>query len=152
MKSLQDATRVAGVHRIECPQCGKRFSSVALFKRVFGGIAELVKSGERVNIPTFGIFRGLGYAAKKHKSPIIPGKNTNTDKLVLKFQQSQPLRRFLNPPDADAVANGKKAAAHKKLQQAKQAEALDKMNARKKAAKKKTSKKRTTSKKKATKR
>jgi nucleoid DNA-binding protein len=141
MKRLEDAAKEAGIHRIDCPHCGRRFNTTDLFKRLFAGIISMVQKGERVNVPQFGIFHLIRYGAKNHKSPVIRGGVKVEEKLVLKFKQAAGLRRLLNPPGAAAQARGRKARAHSDQQKVKQAAALKEMNARKAQAKKKAKKK-----------
>jgi nucleoid DNA-binding protein len=144
MKRLEDAAKEAGIHRIECPHCGRRFNTSDLFRRLFAGVISLIQKGERVNVPRFGIFHSVKYGAKNHTSPVIRGGVVVGEKLVLKFKQAAAARRLLNPPGAAAVARGHRAAAHKKQQQVKQDEALKRMHEREakaKAGKKKAKKK-----------
>lgn len=102
MSTIQKAAAEAGVDQVICPHCGSKFSTTETIKRFFAGVLEVVRRGERVSVPGFGIFKAILWKGQSHDTPIIPGgKLSYPDIWILKFKQSSTARKFLNAKKED---------------------------------------------------
>jgi len=97
MSTIVKAAKEAGVDQVICPHCGSKFSTAETIRRFFTSILELLRRGERVSVPDFGIFKAIIWKGRSHSTPIIPGGTlTFSDTWILKFKQSKKAREFLN--------------------------------------------------------
>jgi nucleoid DNA-binding protein len=113
MKNIRTAARRAGVHNIECPHCKRKFNTAQLLDRVFQSILELVRDGEVVNVPRFGIFRAIVMKGRQSKTPMMNRVGCFAiwgDRKVMKWKMSKHTRRFMNPEiSAENRESAKKA-------------------------------------------
>lgn len=96
MSSIDKAAKEAGVDQVVCPHCGSKFPTKDAIKLFFKGILGVLNTGDRVNIPGFGIFTRKLLKGRSHDTPIIKGGLSFTDTWVLRFKQSKIAKGVLN--------------------------------------------------------
>lgn len=120
--TFKKAAKEAGVDQVVCPQCGARFTTGDVIKRFFRGVLELVRRGEHIHIPDFGVFTAKVWKGRSHATPIIPsGQVAFGDTWVLRFKQSKAAKLFLNRSEADAATGAATKARHEAVRQEKRA-------------------------------
>ena len=110
MSTLTKAAKESGADQVICPHCNSKFATQDLIKLFFRGVLMLLRRGERVTVPNFGIFKAQLLKGRTHATPIMAeGKVSFGDTWVLRFKQSRGARDYLNATAeelAEAEARG----------------------------------------------
>jgi hypothetical protein len=141
-KRLDDAAKEAGIHNIECPNCGSKFKTNPMLRRLFLGILELIRTGNIVNIPKFGMFKPGTWTGRNVKCSLDGIDRIEfDDKIIIKFRAADHTRRVLNPEPVKERKPRPGASEAMRKARADDKKSFEEMKKRVKNTKKKRSKK-----------